>query len=76
MRTCSLDKIKLHKEKNEVHKKAEQQELLLSCRAQPGWIATQQKQLNKHELAIQNLMLACIYLCQQDQSLNSIDPLF
>ncbi|CAF5019924.1 unnamed protein product, partial [Rotaria sp. Silwood1] len=75
MRTCSLDKIKLHKEKNEVHKQAEQQELLLSCRAQPGWIATQQKQLNKHELAIQNLMLACIYLCQQNQSLNSIDPL-
>jgi hypothetical protein len=75
MKTFSLDKIKLHKEKSEVHKQAEQQELLLSCRAQPGWIVTQQKQLNKHELAIQNLMFTCIYLCQQDQSLNSIDPL-
>jgi hypothetical protein len=75
MKTLSLDKIKLHKEKSEAHKQAEEQELLRTCGAQPGWVVTQQKQLNKHELAIQNLMLACIYLCQQDQSLNSIDPL-
>lgn len=75
MAILSLDKIKLHKEKNEVHKQAEQQELILSCRAQPRWLTTQQKQLNKHELAIQNLMFACIHLCQQDNSMNSIEPL-
>ncbi|CAF4940045.1 unnamed protein product, partial [Rotaria socialis] len=33
------------------------------------------QQLNKHEQSIQNLMIACIYLCQQDNSINMLEPL-
>ena len=75
MQTLSLDKIKLHKEKNEVHKQAELQELTVSSRSQPYWYLTKKNQLSKHEQAVQNLMITCIYLCQQDNSLNCIEPL-
>ena len=75
MQTLSLDKIKLHKEKNEVHKQAELQELTVSSRSQPDWYLTKKNQLSKHEQAVQNLMITCIYLCQQNNSLNSIEPL-
>ncbi|CAF3984796.1 unnamed protein product, partial [Adineta steineri] len=75
MATLSFDKIKLHKEKSEVHKQAESQELTVSSRSQPNWPSTKQKQLSKQEMAIQSLMLSCIFLCQQDNSLNSIEPL-
>ena len=74
MKTLSLDKIKLHRENHEAHKQAEEQELLLSGRAQPNWHLTQHKQLNKHEAAIQNLMRACVHLCQHDISLNCFSP--
>ncbi|CAF4511470.1 unnamed protein product, partial [Rotaria socialis] len=75
MTTFSFDKIKHHKEKSEVHKQSEQMELNTSSHVQPNWMATQQQQLNKHEQSIQNLMIACIYLCQQDNSINMLEPL-
>ncbi len=75
MTIFSLDMIKRHKEENGVHKQAEQQEITLSAGTQPDWIKTQKKIIDKHEQAIQNLMLSCVYLCQQDQPLNDIEPL-
>ena len=75
MKTLSLDKIKQHKEKSEVHKQAEEQEILLSSRVQPNWNITREKKVGKHEQAIQHLMFACIYLCQEDHPLASIEPL-
>ena len=75
MITFSLDKIKQHKEKSEVHKQAEQLELNISAGKQPDWHATQKRQINKHQQTIENLMLSCIFLCQQDYSLNSLQPL-
>lgn len=75
MTTLSYDKIKQHKNESIVHKQAEKQELLLSSQTQPNWHRTQQRQLDKHEQAVQNLMLSSIYLCQQDNSLNSIESL-
>jgi hypothetical protein len=75
MTTFSFDTIKKHKEKTEVHKQAEQQEINVSSGTQPDWVVTQQRQLNKHEQAIQNLMMTCIYLCQQDNSINSLESL-
>ena len=71
----SQDKIKQHKEKSEVHKQAEEQEVLLSSRAQPNWQITREGEVGKHEQAIQHLMFACIYLCQEDYLLASIEPL-
>ncbi|CAF1558722.1 unnamed protein product [Rotaria sordida] len=44
MSTISLDKIKLHKDKSDVHKQAEDQELIISSQAQPDWYKTQQQQ--------------------------------
>jgi hypothetical protein len=73
MKTLSLDKVKKHKEESLAHKKAEEFELDLSSRAQPGWLITQQKQLNKYEISIQNLMMICIHLCQHDLSFNSFE---
>jgi len=67
--------IKRHKEENNVHKQAEQEEITLSSGTQPGWIKTQKKIIDKHEQAIQNLMLSCVYLCQQDQPLNDLELL-
>ncbi|CAF3918967.1 unnamed protein product [Rotaria sp. Silwood1] len=75
MKTLSIDKIKQHKEKSEVHKQAEEQEILLSSRVQPNWHITREKEVGKHEQAIQHLMFACIYLCQEDHPLASIEPL-
>ena len=48
MITFSLDKIKQHNEKSEVHKQAEPMELYISAGKQPGWHATQKRQINKH----------------------------
>ena len=75
MTILSLDMIKRHKEESNVHKQAEQQEITLSSGTQPDWIVTQKKVIDKHEEAIQNLMFSCVYLCQQDQPLNDIEPL-
>ena len=75
MKIFSLDKIKQHKEKNEMHKKAAEQELLIPSKSQPDWQITQEREVEKHELAIQNLMFACIHVCQQDQSLSSFESL-
>lgn len=75
MTTFSLDKIKNHKEKSEVHKQAEQLELNVSIGKQPDWRQTQKRQINKHQQAIENLMLSCIFLCQEDYSLNSLESL-
>jgi hypothetical protein len=75
MHTISLDKIKLHKEKSEVHKQGEAQELTVSSGVQPDWHLTKKQQLSKQEQAIHNLMFSCVFLCQQDHSLNSIEPL-
>lgn len=74
MKTFSLDKIKIH-QKSLAHKEAEQQELLVSSQAQPDLHLTQHKELNKHQIAIQNLMRACVFLCQQDISLNAFPSL-
>ena len=75
MITFSLDKIKQHKEKSEVHKQTEQLELNISAGQQSDWHATQKRQINKHQQATENLMLSCIFLCQQDYSSNSLEPL-
>jgi hypothetical protein len=75
MTTFSLDKIKHHKENSGVHKQAEEEELIVSGGKQPDWLTTQKKVVSKHEQAIQNLILSCIYLCQQDHPLNDIEPL-
>ncbi|CAF4996534.1 unnamed protein product, partial [Rotaria sp. Silwood1] len=42
---------------------------------QPNWHITREKEVGKHEQAIQHLMFACIYLCQEDHPLASIEPL-
>ncbi|CAF1394728.1 unnamed protein product [Adineta ricciae] len=75
MKTLSLDKIKQHKENSEVHKQAEAQELLVPSRLQPDWHVTKQKEVEKHERAVQNLMLSCIYLIQIDSPLACIESL-
>ena len=75
MRTFSLDKIKKHKDESLTHKQAEEVEPDLSSGAQPGWLITQQRQLNKYEISIQNLMMICVHLCKQDLSLNSFESL-
>ena len=75
MTTVALDKIKFHKEKSEVHKQAEEQELVVSSKVQPDWNQTRQQQFSKHEQCVHNLMLSCIYLCQNDISLNNIESL-
>jgi hypothetical protein len=50
------------KQKSQVYKQAEQHEFILFCRAEPNWLVTQQKQLNKHEQVIQkNTMIS---ICQ------------
>jgi hypothetical protein len=69
-----LDKIKQHKE-NDVHRQAEETELNISSRMQPSWTETQTKQISKQEQAVQNLMLASVYICRQYQSLNSLEEL-
>ncbi|CAF1252982.1 unnamed protein product [Didymodactylos carnosus] len=66
----SFDKIKKRKV-NEVHRQAEQQELDTTSNSQPNWNRTRTKEITKHQKSIQNLILASISLCQNDQSLNS-----
>jgi hypothetical protein len=72
--TFSLDQSKRHKEENGVYKQAEE-ELNITDGKRPDWVTTQKKVVSKHEQAIQNLIFSCIYLCQQDQPLNDIEPL-
>ena len=47
----------------------------ISSQLQPNWPETQSKERSKEEQAIQHLMLASIHICQEYQSLNSLDPL-
>ncbi|CAF5019703.1 unnamed protein product [Rotaria sp. Silwood1] len=54
---------------------AEQLELQKASQSQPTWTTTQMKERTKHEIAIQNLILAAVFVCQQDQSLNSFEKL-
>ena len=69
-----LSKIKEHKE-NEVHKEAQQLELQRASQCQPVQTTTQIKERSKHEIAIQNMILSAVYVCQQDQSIKSFDKL-
>ena len=72
--TIQLSKIKEHQE-NEVHKDAQQMEINHTAGCQPCWSKTQIKERSKHEMAIENLILTAIHVCQQDQSLNSYQRL-
>ncbi|CAF4473165.1 unnamed protein product [Rotaria socialis] len=56
-----LSKIKEDKE-NEVHKQAQELELQTASHAQPTWITTQIKERNRHEVAIQNVILSAVYV--------------
>ncbi|CAF0982909.1 unnamed protein product [Rotaria sp. Silwood1] len=69
-----LSKIMEHKD-NEVHKQAQQLELQSASHSQPSWITTQMKERTKQEIAIQNLILSAVYICQQDQKINSLEKL-
>lgn len=69
-----LAKIKEHAATN-THKQAEQLELKISSKSQPNWLVAQNKERSKHELAVHNLILSSIYLCQQDQAINSFEKL-
>ena len=68
-------KIKKHKYESAVHRQAEEIELAESSGTQPTWTQTRSKQISKQQQAVQNIMFACIHICQQDQSLNSLEPL-
>ncbi|CAF5012421.1 unnamed protein product, partial [Rotaria sp. Silwood1] len=70
----ALDKIKEHR-LNEKHKEAEALELQRTSMNQPDWISTRTTVLSRQEESIKNLMYSCIYLCQNDHSLNSFTPL-
>lgn len=72
--TIKLSKIKEHHQ-NEVHTDAQQIELETTAGCQPSWSETQVKERNKHETAIENLILSAVHICQQDQSLNSFERL-
>jgi len=69
-----ISKIKEHAASS-AHQEAQQLELKSSSNTQPNWLVTQNKELNKHEISIQNLILSAIYICQQDQSINSFEKL-
>ena len=73
MKTLSFDKIKQHREKSDVHKEAEDQELTISDGRQPNWCTAQQKQISKHQQAIQTLMALVISICQEDAALNTLE---
>ncbi|CAF3346875.1 unnamed protein product [Rotaria sp. Silwood2] len=70
----ALDKIKEHR-LNEKHKEAEALELQRTSMNQPDWISTRTTALSRQEESITNLIHSCIYLCQNDHSLNSFTPL-
>ena len=42
---------------------------------QPKWVDTQTRERSKHQEAIENLIIASIFTCQMDQSLNSFSSL-
>jgi hypothetical protein len=73
-RTMRVTKLKEHKD-NEVHQNAQRRELEIKSDSQPSWLTTQIKERSKHATAIQNLILPAVYLCQQDQSINSFQKL-
>jgi hypothetical protein len=67
-------RIKEHKD-NEVHQDAQRLELQMESHCQPSWSTTQTKERSKYEAAIQNLILPAVYICKQDQSINSFGNL-
>ena len=69
-----LDKIKQHQQ-SDAYKNAQAQELEITSRLQPKWVDTQTKERSKHQEAIENLIIASIFTCQMDQSLNSFSSL-
>ena len=70
----ALDKIKEHRF-NEKHKEAEQLEVQRTSKNQPDWVSTRTAALSREEESVKNLMYSCIYLCQNDHSLNSFSSL-
>ena len=60
---------------NEVHQDAQRLELAKKSHTQPSWPAVQAKERSKHEIAVQNLILAAVHICKQDQSINSFENL-
>ncbi|CAF3952919.1 unnamed protein product [Rotaria sordida] len=59
-----------HFSNNEVHKQAQELELQIASHSQSTWSTIQIKERKKYEIAIQNLILSAVYLCQQDQPIN------
>ncbi|CAF1399341.1 unnamed protein product [Rotaria sordida] len=62
--------IKKEYKDNEVHKQAQELELQIASHSQSTWSTIQIKERKKYEIAIQNLILSAVYLCQQDQPIN------
>ena len=73
-RIMKLSKIKECKD-NEVHKTAQELELQQTSQSQSDWPTTQIKERTKHEIAVQNLILSAVSVCQQDQSINLFEKL-
>lgn len=70
----ALDKIKEHRS-NEKHREAEQLEVQRTSMEQPGWLSTRAVIHSRQQESIMNLMLASVFLCQTDHSLNSFSHL-
>ena len=70
----ALDKIKEHRS-NERHKEAERLEVQRTSMEQPGWRSTQMAVVSRQQESIMNLMFCCVYICQNDHSLNSFTTL-
>lgn len=64
----SFAKIKLHREKNQVHQQAEEEEFIISNGKQPSsWCITQQQQ------AIRTLMAIVISIYREDSPLDTLE---
>ena len=70
----ALDKVKEH-HLNERHREAERLEIQRTSMTQPDWISARSTVLTRHEESVMNLIFSCVYLCQNDHSLNSLSPL-
>ena len=70
----ALDKIKEHRS-NIKHQEVEKKEIEITRNSQPDWISTRKNLLTQQQESIYNLMYSYIYLCRNDQSLNSFSPL-
>ena len=70
----ALDKIKEHRF-NEKHKEMEQLEVQRTSKSQPGWVSTRTTAMSRQEESVKNLMYSCIYLYQNDHSLNIFSSL-